>query len=76
MINAHIKEEKGAPWWVALGAPLVGVPLMVALLTLASPQEKAPVAEPEIGVRTEQVGSQVIHPTEFEAEYNEQHRQS
>jgi hypothetical protein len=41
MINAHINEKEGAPWWVAIGAPLVGVPLMVALLALASPQKNA-----------------------------------
>ncbi len=76
MINAHISEKKGAPWWAAIGAPLVGVPLMVALLTLAAPQEDAPVGEPEIGVRTEQVEPQVVHPTEFEAECIEQNQQS
>ena len=43
---------------------------------LASPQEKAPVGEAEVGVRTEQVEPQVIYPTEFEAEYIELHRQS
>lgn len=76
MINAHIDEKKGAPWWAAIAAPLVGVPLMVALLTLASPEENAPVGEPEIGVRTEQVEPQVVHPTELESDYIEQHRQS
>ena len=76
MINAHIDEKKGAPWWAAIAAPLVRVPLMVALLALASPEENASVGEPEIGVRTEQVEPQVVHPTEFEAEYIELHRQS
>ena len=51
------------------GAPLVGVPLMVALLALASPKEKAPVGEADTGVRAEQVEPQVVHPTELEAEY-------
>ena len=51
------------------GAPLVGVPLMVALLALASPKEKAPVGEADTGVRAEQVEPQVVHPAELEAEY-------
>ena len=76
MINLHIDDKKGAPWWVAVGAPLVGVPLMVALLALASPQEHASVDEPEIGVRTEQVEPQVVYPTELEAEFIEEHRRS
>jgi len=76
MINAHINEKKRAPWWIAIGAPLVGVPLMVALLTLASPEKNAPVAEPEVGVRTERVEPHVVHPTELESDYIEQRRQS
>ncbi len=76
MINAHINEKQGAPWWVAIAAPLVGVPLMVALLALASPQGNEPTAEPEIGVRTEQVEPQVVYPTELEAEFIEEHRRS
>ena len=74
MINAHINEKEGAPWWVAIGAPLVRVPLMVALLALASPQKNAPAGWPEIGVRTEQVEPQVVYPTELEAEFIEEHR--
>ena len=69
MINTHINQKKGAPWWAAVGAPLVGVSLMVALLALASPKEKAPVGEADTGVRAEQVEPQVVHPAELEAEY-------
>ncbi len=49
---------------------------MVALLTLASPKENAPVGKAEAGVRTEQVEPQLILPTELEAEFIELHRQS
>ena len=76
MINAHINQRKGAPWWAAVAAPVVGVPVMVAFLALASPQEEGPVGEADVGVRSEQVEPQVMHPTELEAEYLEQHRQS
>ena len=76
MIHAHINEKKGAPWWAAVGAPLVGVPLMVALLALTSPEEKAQVGEPEVGFGTEQVETPVVHPTEFDVAYIEQHRES
>jgi len=76
MINVHLDDKKGAPWWVAVGAPLVGVPLMVALLALASPQENASVGEPEIGARTELVEPQVVYPMELEAEFIDQHSRS
>ena len=76
MINVHIDEKQGAPWWVAVGAPLVGVPLMVGLLALTSPQDDDPAAEPEIGVQTEQLEPQVVYPTELEPEFIEEHRRS
>lgn len=37
MIHAHIDETKTVPLWAALGAPLLGVPLMVAALALVAP---------------------------------------
>lgn len=36
MIQAEIQHRKTAPWWVAFGAPLIGVPIMIALLALVS----------------------------------------
>ena len=38
MIQAHMKENATIPWWAAFGAPLVIVPLLVALLALGSPR--------------------------------------
>lgn len=29
-------EKSAVPWWAAFGAPLVGVPILVALLALGS----------------------------------------
>ncbi len=34
MIHTHINKEKAVPLWAVIGVPLVGVPLMVALLAL------------------------------------------
>ena len=36
LIQARIDNRTSGPWWVALGAPLLGVPILVALLTLVS----------------------------------------
>jgi hypothetical protein len=43
MLHAHIRKEKAIPWWAVIGAPMVGVPLVVALLALVGPGE--PVAD-------------------------------
>ncbi|MDX1645938.1 MAG: hypothetical protein R3304_02245 [Longimicrobiales bacterium] len=37
MINPRMKSSSAAPAWVVLGAPLLGVPLLVGLLALAAP---------------------------------------
>lgn len=37
MIHAHITTRRAVPLWAAIGAPLLGVPIMVALLALAAP---------------------------------------
>ena len=55
MIHAHRNEKKAVPLWAAIGAPLIGVPLMVALLALAAPADRTGVGEPAAGVTTEQV---------------------
>lgn len=48
MINARIEHRRAAPAWVALGAPLIGVPLLVGLLALAAPDPEP--MEPESAV--------------------------
>jgi hypothetical protein len=46
MTYRYMKNEKALPLWAALGAPLVGVPLMVGLLAIATPKAEAPAEEP------------------------------
>jgi len=55
MIHAHIKKEIAVPIWAAIGAPLIGVPLMVALLALAGPTHTAPAPDTGVAVEAEQV---------------------
>jgi hypothetical protein len=63
MIHAHIDKEKAVPMWAALGVPLIGIPLMVALLALTAPVGDAPTAEPEATVQVEQVDVQSVDHT-------------
>ena len=42
MLNTHLTNEREVPWW-AIGAPAIGVPLMVALLALTAPKHETPV---------------------------------
>jgi hypothetical protein len=55
MIHAHIKKEIAVPIWAAIGAPLIGVPLMVALLALAGPTHTEPAPETGVILEVEQV---------------------
>jgi len=45
MINAHINEERAVPVWAAVGVPMLGIPLLVALLALLAPGAPAPASE-------------------------------
>ena len=63
MTHRYMKNEKTLPLWAALGAPLVGVPLMVGLLAIATPKVQAPAEEPMSGVVAEPVDSHVVAPT-------------
>jgi len=60
MIHAHIDERRAIPAWAAIGAPLLGVPLMVALLALVDPADRAPSPEMDLGAKVEQVEVQAI----------------
>jgi hypothetical protein len=45
MTQKHLDKKKNPPLWAVLGAPLIGVPLMVALIALGAPKKEAPAAE-------------------------------
>ncbi len=57
MMKAHLEKESAVPWWAAFGAPLLGVPLLVALLAVGSGHEanKGAVEPADTGFGVEQV---------------------
>jgi hypothetical protein len=71
MIHAHLSEKRAVPWWAAIGAPLVGVPLMIGLLALAAPKDSGPEAK---AVEERQEIESVVHPVQLPAEYMEMER--
>ena len=48
MLNTHMTKEREVPLW-AIGAPAIGVPLMVALLALTAPMHETPVDGADLG---------------------------
>ena len=59
MLNTHMTKEREVSLW-AIGAPAIGVPLMVALLALTAPKHETPADEADIGTTTEQVARQAV----------------
>lgn len=59
MINARIEHRKAAPAWVAMGAPLMGVPLLVGLLALAASDPEP--AEPDSAAVAAAEQSEALH---------------
>ena len=53
--KAAFENRDMPPAWAAIGAPLVGVPLLVPLLTLMGPSETTHVPEPDAAARVEAV---------------------
>jgi hypothetical protein len=70
MLRAHIKKEEDLRWWAVIGAPLIGVPAVVALLALASPGERVADDADDVDFAVEQVelkaGARMPTPDGFE----------
>ena len=70
MIHTKIDKDRAVLVWAAIGAPLIGVPLLVALLALTAPAHRTPSVEPAVGAAAEQVEvlpvEQTIDATEQE----------
>jgi hypothetical protein len=60
MTQAHLSKDKSPPLWAILGAPLIGVPIMVALLALGAPQGEVPSIEAMPVQVTEPVDTHVV----------------
>ncbi len=72
MLNTHMTKEREVPLW-AIGAPAIGVPLMVALLALTAPKHETPVDRADLGATTEQVEGQAVdHASGLSADCTEQ----
>ncbi|HUF75350.1 MAG TPA: hypothetical protein VMM35_03690 [Longimicrobiales bacterium] len=55
MTRTYLNDDEAGPVWAVFGAPLVGVPLMVAVLALGSGGAVDSAVEPEAGFAVEQV---------------------
>jgi hypothetical protein len=62
MTQRHLNRDKTPPLWAVLGAPLIGVPLMVALIALSAPKVEAPAPESAPALVTEPVDTHVVEP--------------
>ena len=60
MIQARIPNRKSIPWWAALGAPLLGVPLLVALVALTAPTERISAIDEDPSVRCERLDVRTV----------------
>ena len=60
MTQMKLTKEHAPPLWAVLGAPLIGVPVMVALLALGAPKAEAPAVETVPAWVTEQVDTHVV----------------
>ena len=70
MRSTYVIDDNAGPLWAIFGAPLVGVPLMVAVLALGSGGAVDSAVESEVGFAVEQVE---LPETAWEAEADVRH---
>jgi hypothetical protein len=58
----NLKKQRTPPLWAVLGAPLIGVPLMVGLLALAAQKGDGQASEPVPVVVQEPIDTQDVGP--------------
>ena len=61
MTQMTLNKDKAPPVWAVLGAPLVGVPIMVALLALTAPKGE-PAGDLVPAQAVEQIDTPVVDP--------------
>ena len=62
MTDKTMHGQRVGPLWAVIGAPLVGVPLMVALLALGSRSTVDAAVEPDVGYQIEHVDAAQVEP--------------
>lgn len=62
MTRRHLNKASRPPLWAVLGAPLIGVPVMVGLLALGAPKTQAPPTETMPSFVAEPVDTHVVEP--------------
>ena len=62
MTQRHLNRERRPPLWAIIGAPLIGVPVMVGLLALSAPVVEEPAVEPIPAFVTEPVDTHLVDP--------------
>lgn len=62
MTHMNLKKDRTPPLWAVLGAPLIGVPVMVGLLALAAPKAEGAAPEPVASFVTEPIDTYAVEP--------------
>ena len=62
MTQRHLSRDRTPPLWAVLGAPLIGVPIMVGLLALSRPKVETPRVEPVPARAAEPIETDVVDP--------------
>lgn len=67
MTHIHLNRERRLPLWAVIGAPLIGVPVMVGLLALTAPVVEERAIEPVPAFVAEPVDTHLVDPVSNES---------